>query len=393
LAACALALVSCGGVVDPGGGGTAGSGGGATGGTAVAGSGTNAGGASGADGGGAGGGGAGGTAGSGGTDPQQGYDDVIGCPSVAHTASLVVWDRQVSFFRTSSISGDGLVVAGEYFSSAAVWTAESGLEPLNTEPRLEAEELSCNGSVVLFHQLDTESVSRLVRGRQLEQLIPESARTTAPVSLSPDGATVIVNFDSATNVGPRPARWTAGGGLESLPPLLNTIVYGVGDRSEWMIGADARHIFRYRPSDGKTKAGPWYTPAYGGPPKLIVSADGNAYTYSTDQFSSVGVVINGGSVHVGCPDGFCYPVDISGTGKVVAVTGTRGSWPRALLFSDTRFLDLQELLEENGIPLGARTLEITAMSDDGQAFTGRSYDTETFEERPFYATLPKAAYE
>ncbi len=359
LCACALALVSCGGVVDPDGSGGA--------------AGTGAGGSS-------------GVGGAGGAAPQLGYDQVIGCASRSYSASVVFWSPLESFFRTSAISGDGRVVAGNYYGAAAVWTAEAGLLALGTENNVLPEELSCDGSVSLLRHPETNAVWHAAPSGAAE-IIPESSEA-APLALSPDGEVAVAN-----GAGPRPVRWTQSTGVEALDSLLNTLIYRVSNDSQWLVGADIRQLFRFEPGLGKTATWAWPANLSGFPPETLVSADGSTATIRESPSDSFLVVRDGQAVTVPCPNDYCFPVDISGTGKVVAVYDGYGSWPRTLLFTDRGFKNLQELLEQFGAPLGARTLEVTAMSNDGQAFTGRSYDTETFEERAFYATLPRAAYE
>ncbi len=385
LLAFALTLVACGSVVEPGGSGGSAGAAGATGTSGAAGP------AGAATGGSAVGGGSGSFAGEGGAASQPGYDRVMGCSAISHTATVVFYEP-AALFRTTAISADGRVVAG-HLANALSWTVEAGLQVLSTESNLLPRELSCDGSVALLHHPDTHSVWRVRRGEAAQQIVPESGQTSTPFALSPDGGTVVATLDGGGDLGPRPMIWTEPGALQTLEPLVNTLVHRVGDAGKWVVGRDVRRLYRYELGVGKTEPWPSLDPSSGGLFEPIVSGDGRAYAWREDSSSAFRVVRNGEQVRAPCPNGYCFPVDISGTGKVVAVYDVAGSWPRTLLFTDGGFKDLQALLEQNGVSLGARTLEVTAMSDDGQAFTGRSYDTETFEEKAFYATLPRAAYE
>lgn len=387
LCAGALLLVACGGVADPGGSGGTSSSAGAAG--ATAGGGATDAGASGAAGADAAGADAGGT---GGAEPQPGYDRVIGCSAIEHTARVVFFEPE-TFFRTSAISGDGRVVAG-YFAEASSWSVEAGLELLGAEVNRQPQALSCDGSVALLYEPETHAVERVQRGEAAQEVMPASEQTSTPLALSPDGGAIVVTLDGGADLGPRPTLWTRALGVQLLEPLVNTLVYRVANDARWLVGRDVRRLYRYEPGVGKTEPWPAFDVSAGlAASEPIVSADGNAYAWADATSSGFRVQRNGEQVRAPCPSGYCFPVAISGTGKVVAVYEAYGSWPRTLLLTENGFQNLQELLERHGAPLGARTLQVTAMSDDGQAFTGRSYDTETFEERAFYATLPRAAYE
>jgi hypothetical protein len=321
---------------------------------------------------------------------QGGYDQVIGCPAVSRDEASLQWLTVDVRFKPSSISGDGRVVGGDYNGFPGTWKAPDSFTQLNSESQL-VEELSCDGSFILLgHEYDG-SVWR-IGPAGTDAILAPAEQNPLPLALSPDGGTVVTTLSRPMDLGPNPVRWTPSAGLEPIAPLLNTLVYRTGNGGQWLVGGDIRQIYRYEPGVGKTELSSWpaYAPAQ--PPTVVVSADGSAYAFSTA--TGFGVVRNGNATYITCADSVCEPIDISGTGKVVLVYSGYGSIPISLVYTTEHGLrNLTELLEEHGEDAAGRSLVGAAMSDDGQAFAGSAYDTETFEQHQFYATLPLAAYE
>jgi hypothetical protein len=391
---CALALLSvvgCGPHHDDGGTGGAG----ASGTAATAGSAGQAG-SGGVGSGGSANAGAGGVAGTGGAPPngQGDYDEVIGCGAVSWpvAATFTVLGSMNDRFFPSSLSGDGRVIGGQHDSTPVRWSASSGFIPIADVDGAPIE-LSCNGDVAAVRAF-SDGIYRESAAEGLEYLFGSADTSASPLSLSPDGSTIVGNLDTQENPGPFPVRWTRATGSEPIEPLRNSLVYHTSPDGQSFVGADVLHVYRFQPGLGKMVLFNHAPLAFDGPATMPVSADGSAFAFSTHTTLDSMLVVRGDlTENVNCPVVPCAPIVLSGTGKalLIWVGGAGGSfiWTR-----EHGFRSLGELLQQFGADTQGRIVSAQQMSDDAQAFTGTAADPNNpLDYQGFYATLPAAAYE
>lgn len=389
-----ITFAACGGDLGGGEGGQAGVGataGASTGGTEQA---AGAGGFSGsASGGGAAGGASGGT---GGSTASMGFDAVIGCPEVVKEPTFWPWATPMARFDALSISGDGRVVGGTYNGNVPLlWSPEGSYTELSLAsaegpPLADSallERANCDGTVFLGRDPGTERVWRVVPGERTDFLFGGDGQVATPLSLSPDGATAVGNLDSPEDLGPRPTLWTSARGVEALDVLRNSLVHRVGNDAAWLVGEDVRYIFRFASPFGKLQLAS--NGGYSSWP-MVVSPDGS--TAAVSDAAGISLVTRAVSARAACPDPRCYPLDISGTGKLVlAVDGSTGN---TLLVSEHGYHVLDDLFVD---VFGGKSwdyLGFIAMSHDARAFIGVAYgyrEGGKVDDRPFYAVLPPDA--
>lgn len=388
-----ITFVACGGDLGGGEGGQAGVGavaGANTGGTDQ---GAGAGGVSGSSpSGGAAGGPSGGT---GGSTASMGFDAVIGCGEVFKEPTFWAWATPMARFDALSISGDGRVVGGMYDGiGPLLWSPDGSFTELSIasqdDPPLPdsalLEKANCEGTVFLGRDPWTERVWRVVPGERADFLFGGEGEVATPLSLSPDGSSAVGNLDSPTDVGPRPTLWTSARGAEPLDSLRNSLVHRVGNDAAWVVGEDVRHIFRFEGASGKISLAS--NGGYSWP--MLVSPDGS--TVAVSDGGGISLVTRAVSARAACPDPRCYPLDISGTGKLVlAVDGSTGN---TLLVNEHGYHVLDDIFVDVFGGKSWNYLGFIAMSHDARAFIGVAYGYQegpNVSDRPFYAVLPPDA--
>jgi hypothetical protein len=328
--------------------------------------------------------------GTGGTSGDLGFDSVIGCPASRwpDTATLTILpDTDASF---SKVSGNGKVVAGQVGRATMRWTPQSGFEPVDGL-QYRVSSLNCDGSVLAT--ADTSGGSYRHRlGEEPEQIIPAGDYyRPEPLSMTPDGEMVVGHLIGGVDIGPHPVRWTAATGLERITAMENTLALQVAPDAGSVLGVDTLQIFSFDFGGTKQFVQGWVPSDGQHTSSIVVSADARTYFFnaSTDYHS---LWIDSVREGINCPSVRCWPIAISGTGKVVVVTGpTRpevgAPWATFVWTAQHGFRTLNDLLSQYGAPAPGIVFA-NDVSDDGQVFAGWVDGVGAF-----YATLPRAAYD
>jgi hypothetical protein len=328
--------------------------------------------------------------GTGGTSGDLGFDSVIGCPASRwpDTATLTILpDTDASF---SKVSGNGKVVAGQVGRATMRWTPQSGFETVDGL-QYRVSSLNCDGSVLAT--ADTSGGSYRHRlGEEPEQIIPAGDYyRPEPLSMTPDGEMVVGHLIGGVDIGPHPVRWTAATGLERITAMENTLALQVAPDAGSVLGVDTLQIFSFDFGGTKQFVQGWVPSDGQHTSSIVVSADARTYFFnaSTDYHS---LWIDSVREGINCPSVRCSPIAISGTGKVVVVTGpTRpevgAPWATFVWTAQHGFRTLNDLLSQYGAPAPGIVFA-NDVSDDGQVFAGWVDGVGAF-----YATLPRAAYD
>lgn len=339
---------------------------------------------------------AGGNGGSGNAGGRLGYDSVIGCAAArypdAASLTLLPTDSDVSAAR---LSGDGKVVGGQLGGTTMRWRPLSGFETL---PGLQyrVSTLNCDGSVLLTADTSGGSFRHRV-GQAPEQIIPSGDYyQPEPLSVTPDGNVVVGHLIGGVDIGPHPVRWTAATGLQRISPLENTLALRVAPDAGSVVGLDPLQIFRFDFGATKEFVQAWVPSDGQHTSSILVSADTRTYFFNASpDFHSLWV--DSIRQEVECPSVRCSPIAISGTGKVLVSVGPTGPavgapWATFVWTAQHGFRTLNDLMSDYGAP-AAGTLFASAVSDDGQVFTGYIDNPIGAPYQAFYAVLPRAAYD
>jgi len=335
-------------------------------------------------------GGIGGGGDSGGDGGELGFDSVIGCRASRwpDTATLTLLpDIDASF---SKVSGNGKVVAGQVGRTTMRWRPQSAFETVDGL-QYRVSSLNCDGSVLAT--ADTSGGSYRHRlGEEPEQIIPAGDYyKPEPLSMTPDGEMVVGHLIGGVDIGPHPVRWTAATGLERITAMENALALQVSPDAGSVLGVDALQIFSFDFGGTKQFVQGWVPSDGQHTSSIVVSADARTYFFnaSTDFHS---LWVDSVREEILCPSVRCWPIAISGTGKVLVVRGPTGpevAAPSATFVWTARhgFRTLNDLLSQYGAPAPGIVFA-SDVSDDGQVFAGYVDGVG-----PFYATLPRAAYD
>jgi hypothetical protein len=253
------------------------------------------------------------------------------------------------------------------------WTPQSGFETVDGL-QYRVSSLNCDGSVLAT--ADTSGGSYRHRlGEEPEQIIPAGDYyRPEPLSMTPDGEMVVGHLIGGVDIGPHPVRWTAATGLERITAMENTLALQVAPDAGSVLGVDTLQIFSFDFGGTKQFVQGWVPSDGQHTSSIVVSADARTYFFnaSTDYHS---LWIDSVREGINCPSVRCWPIAISGTGKVVVVRGpTRpevgAPWATFVWTAQHGFRTLNDV------------------SDDGQVFAGWVDGVGAF-----YATLPRAAYD
>jgi hypothetical protein len=364
-----------------------------------------------------------GSSGSGGTGGAPLADYVIGCAASA-------WPEAGWFFEPPppdefstredwllarmdafGISGDGQLVVGSTSDApirelAVAWSRAGGIVELppvmmdNGNCCFEARgvQASCDGSVILQQDSPFSEIYRTEGGQA--PVVLYGAPFASVVSMNPDASVIVDGVGQQGEFGGSPLRWTAATGMADVSSLFLESVYGVAPDGT-LIAGNADALFEYDvATDVRTPIGMAaveFLVSSRHEPSIKVSASGKAWAQSADLSYDSFLLWRAGAEprSVTCP-ARCRLVDISGTGEVVLVDLFSGSSSSSSIWTlRGGFVDLATIFEQNGIDLAGRKLRAVAMSDDGRAVTGGSFDPSSSftTERFFYAVLPASIYQ
>jgi hypothetical protein len=345
---------------------------------------------------------------------EPAVEPVIGCPPSQWPTEGVLYvpppiangstrlEAERARFMPRGLSGNGRIVVGETIDPessrrmAAAWSSENDLvELLGAQGEAAAMLASCDGSVLLARD-ERGDVYRVEAGATA--LLFDGAASAPMLSMNPRGTEIIDGagprqaLDERVAIAPR--RWSRATGTRPLPAAAGASVYHVAADGSW-IGARASELFRYHPSTDTAEAiGAAPLP---GADTIVVARGGDAWIQSTaaelDAFLWKGAGRD--PIEVRCP-GPCALKGLSSNGSVALLDDLGGNVVHSWLWSERGgFVDLADLFAQNRIELGERVLRAVAMSDDGRAFAGQSYDAsaQAGSTSFFYGVLPASAYE
>jgi len=362
----------------------------------------------------------GGSAGGGGGSTSPGTDAVIGCAPATWPEAGLYFEPQpagefadrseilLSSFTAYGLSGDGKVVVGvspdEPYSRGipVAWSLANGLVELPVPFNYETWgiQASCDGSVVLERDVPFGQVWR-VQGSQTPEVVLNSQPPLAYIHTNPDVSLIVNGYGVHGEFDSVPAVWTSATGMTSVPALTNDFVYGVAPDGT-LIAADTSALFEYDvASDSETPIGITAVDLGGYAPTVAVGAGGNAWVQSADLHLDSFLVWRPPAepFSVTCPL-TCQVVDVSSTAQIalfdVPLSSSDARFTSSIWTRRDGLLDLAVLFEQNGFDLHGRKLRAVAISDDGRAFAGYSFDptiTQPGEQKFFYAVLPVAVYQ
>lgn len=307
-----------------------------------------------------------------------------------------------ALFTPHAISGDGHVVVGETIAPrtgtrvAATWSLDGDVVEL-PGPQGEAAGIraSCDGSVLLaqdgagdVYRHEAGTTTLLFGGLSQGPILSMNPRGTEII----DGRGQRLDVDGHPTTVPR--RWSSATGTLPLTAAADASVYHVSPDGSW-IGSRSDGLFRYRPTTNTAE--PLGDAPLAGPDTIVFARTGDAWIQSTGaELSSFWWWrVANDPVRVQCP-GPCALKDLSSDGRVALLDDLRGNVVRSWLWTEgSGFMELTRVLQLSGLELGERTLRAVAMSDDGRAFAGQSYDADApvGSTSFFYAVLPDGAYD